>query len=814
MPSPVVFAILFFLPAFALNSDDDSWLELDSTMRRLAKMSGAQDRLREIRREGGRAVITLGIFPALQYAENIERFLERNEVFAAGFGATGRAVVYLAELYLNSAELGPRVRKALVKGVVEFRNWLAGMSHRGLISYDANEEPPAYVKPGTDPSTEELRQLVEQTLRQLAEYASGAFSDDEHYALVPAFTRLLALLCIAPADAEPSVVDKLVRTQRYAAAHFRLVYRHPQKTWFEDTDRALLVEYVQQIWETSNDPIQELLPNASVSTSESRLNEYVYSTIAVAFVIIATLRHGGTIVAKLKKTSKAIRRYGRTVVEKLKETSNATRRYGETIVAKLKETSKGMYESIDVFSRLRDGRRADALHEKVVECDQLHDANAVLNETLDAMQGRLRSLEEEIVHCEAFKEQASAREAQLKSEVDSLRSVAEQCVQHERLQEEHYAQAREISRRKEAAVKERLDEQCLISESLNDAVEEMQRLITAMIEANEAMATASLQAGVQGTAPNRDVSTEARQATSRPDVPVDPVTNAVTSTTTTRDDDAVQRFVTTVYTTLYSLPHGYDSIARLLRDLSEDSGLDGETVACELGYESFEAFLHSPEMAPRILVGALPVGRPRYKVYPTKSDLERYVDQQLGTDYGDTKRALARQREENNRLRRHLASTMERVEKLKSEALAKHQPIPVLDSSRFMASSSKTHTSADDTKGILPGTDPASRFRPADSKKNVDGPSTSRTAYERPAPPSGSGQTSQEESTLARDAQRHIDELERMVHCAICMDRPKDTAFACGHAYCHECAVELGKCTFGCKKQNGKPLTFKYRVFL
>ncbi|KAH7716368.1 copine-1, partial [Aphelenchoides avenae] len=61
---------------------------------------------------------------------------------------------------------------------------------------------------------------------------------------------------------------------------------------------------------------------------------------------------------------------------------------------------------------------------------------------------------------------------------------------------------------------------------------------------------------------------------------------------------------------------------------------------------------------------------------------------------------------------------------------------------------------------------------------------------------------------------RHIDELERMLHCAICMDRPKDTAFACGHACCHECAVELGKCTFGCKKQNGKPLTFKDRVFL
>ncbi|KAH7695287.1 hypothetical protein AAVH_37656, partial [Aphelenchoides avenae] len=112
-------------------------------------------------------------------------------------------------------------------------------------------------------------------------------------------------------------------------------------------------------------------------------------------------------------------------------------------------------------------------------------------------------------------------------------------------------------------------------------------------------------------------------------------------------------------------------------------------------------------------------------------------------------RALARQREENSRLRRQLASTMERVEKLKSEALAKNQPKPVLDASRFKASSSKTHTPADNTRDTFPGTDLASRFRPADSK-NVDGPSTSRAAYERPPPPSGSGQALQEESTLPR----------------------------------------------------------------
>ncbi|KAH7698445.1 zinc finger protein, partial [Aphelenchoides avenae] len=113
----------------------------------------------------------------------------------------------------------------------------------------------------------------------------------------------------------------------------------------------------------------------------------------------------------------------------------------------------------------------------------------------------------------------------------------------------------------------------------------------------------------------------------------------------------------------------------------------------------------------------------------------------------------------------------------------------------------------------IPSTDSA-RFRPAASKKDVDGPSTSRAAYDSPSPSNASGQISPEASTPSIDVRKHIDELERMVHCAICMDRPKDTAFACGHTYCNECAVELRQCTFGCKKQNGKPLTFKYRVFL
>lgn len=64
-----------------------------------------------------------------------------------------------------------------------------------------------------------------------------------------------------------------------------------------------------------------------------------------------------------------------------------------------------MYGSIDVSSRLTNGRLAGALHAKEVECDQLRGANAVLSEDLRAMQERLRSLEEEVVRSEVFKEQ-------------------------------------------------------------------------------------------------------------------------------------------------------------------------------------------------------------------------------------------------------------------------------------------------------------------------------------------------------------------------------------------------------------------------
>lgn len=42
-------------------------------------------------------------------------------------------------------------------------------------------------------------------------------------------------------------------------------------------------------------------------------------------------------------------------------------------------------------------------------------------------------------------------------------------------------------------------------------------------------------------------------------------------------------------------------------------------------------------MAPRILIVGDSNTRYTYKAYPTKVDLENYVTQQLGTDYGETK---------------------------------------------------------------------------------------------------------------------------------------------------------------------------------
>lgn len=71
--------------------------------------------------------------------------------------------------------------------------------------------------------------------------------------------------------------------------------------------------------------------------------------------------------------------------------------------------------------------------------------------------------------------------------------------------------------------------------------------------------------------------------------------------------------------------------------LRSDEEIDGERKARQFGYDSFESFLQSPAMSARVLIAQDAEGNRLYKAYPTKMDLENYVAQQLGTDYGATK---------------------------------------------------------------------------------------------------------------------------------------------------------------------------------
>ncbi|KAH7702607.1 hypothetical protein AAVH_30233, partial [Aphelenchoides avenae] len=56
------------------------------------------------------------------------------------------------------------------------------------------------------------------------------------------------------------------------------------------------------------------------------------------------------------------------------------------------------------------------------------------------------------------------------------------------------------------------------------------------------------------------------------------------------------------------------------------------------------------------------------------------------------------------------------------------------------------------------------------------------------------------------------EELEEKLQCLICMDRPKNVAFACGHMSCDECASEWKQCTLNCKGQKSqKPVKHTFR---
>ncbi|KAH7705106.1 E3 ubiquitin-protein ligase MIB2-like protein [Aphelenchoides avenae] len=63
--------------------------------------------------------------------------------------------------------------------------------------------------------------------------------------------------------------------------------------------------------------------------------------------------------------------------------------------------------------------------------------------------------------------------------------------------------------------------------------------------------------------------------------------------------------------------------------------------------------------------------------------------------------------------------------------------------------------------------------------------------------------------------EKKYEELEEKVRCPICMDREKNVSFACGHAYCEQCATEWNTCSYNCKRPNsGKPVKFRYPLFL
>ena len=44
--------------------------------------------------------------------------------------------------------------------------------------------------------------------------------------------------------------------------------------------------------------------------------------------------------------------------------------------------------------------------------------------------------------------------------------------------------------------------------------------------------------------------------------------------------------------------------------------------------------------------------------------------------------------------------------------------------------------------------------------------------------------------------------------CTICMERPKDTVFGCGHRTCEVCAAKIAKCHY-CRV----PVTLRIRVY-
>ncbi|KAH7716401.1 E3 ubiquitin-protein ligase MIB2-like protein [Aphelenchoides avenae] len=57
-------------------------------------------------------------------------------------------------------------------------------------------------------------------------------------------------------------------------------------------------------------------------------------------------------------------------------------------------------------------------------------------------------------------------------------------------------------------------------------------------------------------------------------------------------------------------------------------------------------------------------------------------------------------------------------------------------------------------------------------------------------------------------------ELEEKMQCSICMDRPKNVAFACGHTCCDQCASEWKRCPNKCQGgKSQKPVKHTFRLY-
>lgn len=101
MTPSIAFAISVLLPALAHQSG------LDLVRARVQQIHDIPSLVEELSREADRAVITVGMLPAVYgYATDIERFLETHKDFAREFGPFAWQAAHLAELYVSREIIG------------------------------------------------------------------------------------------------------------------------------------------------------------------------------------------------------------------------------------------------------------------------------------------------------------------------------------------------------------------------------------------------------------------------------------------------------------------------------------------------------------------------------------------------------------------------------------------------------------------------------------------------------------------------------------------------------------------------------------